>query len=187
MMKTYELSRESKKFLEDLRVYLFSSGKNEEEIDSIIEELEVHLLEAEKQGKSIDKIIGQSPKEYMEQLSKEMDVDYLAWLKYIPIIIIGAFSFNIIDDMIKGELAYSLLEIFGHIFIVGIYMFTVFKVFKYISANNVSRMMKGIMFVIISTLPVGLFFGLIYLNRAVETPIIHFGLIGTIIIAIIAL
>lgn len=42
------LSSKSKSFLEDLRVYLFSSGKNSDGIESIVEELEVHLMEAEK-------------------------------------------------------------------------------------------------------------------------------------------
>lgn len=37
-----QLSAKSKKFLEDLRVYLFSSGKNEDETEEVIEELEVH-------------------------------------------------------------------------------------------------------------------------------------------------
>jgi hypothetical protein len=38
-----KLSRESRDFLENLRLYLFSSGKNEKEMEEIIEELEDHL------------------------------------------------------------------------------------------------------------------------------------------------
>ena len=40
------LSKESRKFLGDLRVYLISSGKNEKETNEIIGELEDHLMEA---------------------------------------------------------------------------------------------------------------------------------------------
>ena len=35
-----QLSDKSKKFIDDLRLYLFSSGKNDQEIKEIAEELE---------------------------------------------------------------------------------------------------------------------------------------------------
>ena|SRR5690625_3616153 len=90
----YKLSEDSKEFLENLRVYLFSSGKNSEEIEEIeeiVEELQVHLSEAEKSGKPMEKIIGNSPKEYMEMISDEMVIDYRSWIKYIFLIIFGSF------------------------------------------------------------------------------------------------
>ena len=39
-----ELSDKSRKFIDDLRLYLFSSGKNDQEIREIAEELEDHLM-----------------------------------------------------------------------------------------------------------------------------------------------
>ncbi len=71
-----KLSMKSTKFLEDLKIYLFSSGKKNEEIDDIIRDLADHLYEAESNGKSIEQIIGSSPKEYMQSLSAEMKTDY---------------------------------------------------------------------------------------------------------------
>ena len=108
-----ELSDKSKKFVDDLRLYLFSSGKNDEEIREIAEELEDHLYEAEHNGKSIDQIVGASPKEYMESISSEMKTDYKAWAKYISLIFLGAMSFSVIEDLLQGTLSYSLLIILG--------------------------------------------------------------------------
>lgn len=180
-----KLSIKSKTFLEDLRVYLFSCGKNSDEIDGIVGELEVHLMEAEKKGKSIDNIIGQSPKEYMNQLSNEMSTDFRAWFKYIVIIIFGAFSFTIINDLFKGNLSYSLLELIGHVSIAAIFILGIFSAFKYISENHISRGKEFAIYFVLGLLPIGLFVGLIFLDRIIETPMIQFGAIGTIITAII--
>lgn len=181
-----KLSNRSKAFLEDLRLYLFSSGKNSEEIEEIVDELEVHLSEAEQNGKSIDKIIGKSPKEYMEMVSKEMKVDYRTWIKYICLIIFGSFSFTIFSDFTEGNLSYSVLEIVGHIVIGAIFITTIFTGFKYISTSNQSLKIQGLIFLIITLLPIALFIGLIYLNRSIDTPIVHFGNTASLIIGVIA-
>ena len=112
-MVQMELSDKSRKFIDDLRLYLFSSGKNDQEIREIAEELEDHLHEAERNGKSIEQIVGASPKEYMVSISSEMKIDYRAWAKYIPLIFIGAMSFSVIEDLLQGTLSYSLLTILG--------------------------------------------------------------------------
>lgn len=179
------LSKQSKSFLEDLRVYLFSSGKNKDEIADIVEELADHLIEAEKKGKSVDNIIGQSPKEYMEKISEEMSTDYRAWLKYIPIIILGGFSITIVDDLAKGELAYSLLELIGYLFIAAVFILATFGGFKYVSAEQVTLRKQAIVFGTLGAFPIVLFMGLIYLNRAIDTPVIHFGLTGSVVVGII--
>ena len=67
-MVQIELSTQSRDFLDNLRTYLFASGKNEHEISEIVEELEIHLNEAESNGKSIEDIVGNSPQEYMKSL-----------------------------------------------------------------------------------------------------------------------
>ena len=142
-MNEFQLSNKSKSFLENLRLYLFSSGKNSEEIEGIVEELEVHLIEAEKNGKSIDKIIGKSPKEYMEMVSKEMVIDYRTWIKYIGLIIFGSFSLTIFPDLLEGNLSYSVLEIVGYILIGAIFITTIFTGLKYISTTNLSLKIQG--------------------------------------------
>jgi hypothetical protein len=183
----YELSSKSKRFLEDLRVYLFSSGKKSEEIDEIIEELESHLVEAEQDGKPIEKIIGKSPKEYMEIVADEMAIDFGTWFKYIIIIIFGAFSFTIFKDVLAGTLSYSLLEIVGHLAITLIYTLLIFSVFKYISSNNVSNSIQLIILSLIGVVPLGLFIGMHFLNDSIDTPVIQFGQTGSLVIAAITL
>ncbi|MDX8046225.1 hypothetical protein SH601_09500 [Gracilibacillus sp. S3-1-1] len=186
MKNEQKLSHQSNTFIEDLRVYLFSSGKNEREIKEITEELEVHLQEAEQKGKSIEKIIGNSPKEYMEMISKEMSNDYLAWMKYIVIILLGMFSLNIIPELLNGILSYSVLEIIGHIVIALIFITFTFASFKYISVISHSNKKKLMLLSSVAFTPIILFIGLIYLNRAFETPIVHFNQIALIITGAIA-
>nr|AGS50312.1 hypothetical protein [uncultured bacterium Ele45G2]AIF26562.1 hypothetical protein [uncultured bacterium fosmid pJB45G2] len=180
-----QLSKKSQDFLENLRLYLFSSGKNPDEVEDIVGELEIHLSEAEKNGKSIEKIIGKSPKEYMKMVSNEMIIDYRTWFKYICIIVFGSFSFTVFPDLLAGNLSYSVLEIFGHIVIGAIFIASVFTGFKYISTVNQSIKKQGMVLVGIALLPIALFVGLIYLNRAIDTPVIHLGNTGSLIIGLI--
>ncbi|GGB38181.1 hypothetical protein F3157_13990 [Virgibacillus dakarensis] len=185
MNKKPQLSSKSRKFLEDLRVYLFSSGKDSDEIAEIVEELEVHLMEAEKNGKSTEKIVGHSPKEYMEQLSDEMPVDYKSWIMYAVIIIFGAFSFTLAKDLLEGTLSYSLLELIGHVIIAGLLIVGLYTAFKYIAGNQLSRWKEIAVLSVLGFVPIALFVGLIHLDRSVETPIIHFDTTGTILTAVV--
>jgi len=180
------LSEKSKEFLENLNLYLFSSGKNTDEIEEITEELENHLFEAEKNGKPIEKIIGKTPKEYMEMISDEMVIDYRTWFKYICLIIIGSFSINIFPDLLAGNLSYSVLEVAGHIVVASISIAAIFVGFKSIATESHSIKKQGLILLAIAILPIALFVGLIYLNRVIDTPIIYFGNTGSLIIGIIA-
>lgn len=184
MKNELQLSKKSQDFLENLRLYLFSSGKNSDEIDDIVNELEIHLSEAEGNGKSIEKIVGKSPKEYMKVVSNEMTIDYRTWFKYICIIVLGSFSFTVFPDLLEGNLSYSVLEIFGHIFIAIIFIASVFAGFKYISTVSQSIGKQGMVLVGIAILPITLFVGLIYLNKAIDTPVIHFGNTASLIIGL---
>ncbi|MBC5638108.1 hypothetical protein H8S33_15025 [Ornithinibacillus sp. BX22] len=180
----HELSNKSKTFIEDLRVYLFSSGKKSKEIEAIIEELETHLIEAEKRGKPIEKIVGNSPKEYMQMIADEMKIDLRSWLKYIFMIIVGSFSFTIFKDALAGagSLSYSILEIIGHIVIAGIFIVTLFLAFRYIASHYLSNLNQFLLLLIVTLVPIGLYVGLIFLNRSVETPVMEIGQTGTMII-----
>ncbi|PYZ91718.1 hypothetical protein CR194_19040 [Salipaludibacillus keqinensis] len=182
-----KLSHKSKTFLEDLRIYLFSSAKNSEEIDDIVDQLEVHLLEAEQNGKTIEKIIGDSPKDYMNQLSHEMSLDYKAWAKFVPIILFGSFSFKIVGDSLSGALAYSILELIGFFTIGIIFLLGVSATFKFISGKNLSNGKQVTVLSLVPLLTMGLFFSLIYLNRVIDPPLIHFGQLGSIIAVIITM
>ncbi|MFT8322114.1 MAG: hypothetical protein ABF649_14540 [Bacillus sp. (in: firmicutes)] len=174
------ISQESRSFLEDLRLYLFSSGKNEKEAEEIISELEDHLYVAEKDGKKVDDIIGNTPKAYMEQLANEMSFDFKAVLKYIPIIILGAFSYIVMGDALQGGIKYSLLRITGYLFIFLFVLLLISVVFKYVASNKISKTKERLLFALLGIMPTILFIGLIYLDRYYDTTMISFGKAGNI-------
>ncbi|MEE3956145.1 DUF1129 family protein [Peribacillus frigoritolerans] len=176
-----DLSKKSQSFLENLRLYLFCNGKEEEEINAIVEELEDHLIEAEARGKTVDHIVGESPKQYMKQLSNEMTTNTRKIFKYMLMIILGALSFLVLTDAVKGYLSYSLFEIIGSVTVSLIFIIAIGSVFKYVAANRLSRAKEYALYYLIGLLPIVLFVGLFYLNRLIETPTFHFGSIGTII------
>ncbi|MDM5330037.1 hypothetical protein [Neobacillus sp. CF12] len=183
----YQLSKKSEKFIDDLKLYLFSSGKNDKEIREITEELEVHLYEAEQNGKSIDQIVGASPKEYMLSISSEMKNDYRAWAKYVPLIIIGAMSFTILGDLIKGPLSYSLLKIIGTIVNSILFLVGVMYAFRFVAKNQVSKIKEFLIFMLPIMFSM-LFIGVILIvDSMYKTPVIDFGFTGSLLIGFIFL
>ncbi|WHY86856.1 hypothetical protein QNH39_02980 [Neobacillus novalis] len=181
------LSKKSQTFLENLRLYLFSNGKDEKEINAIVEELEDHLMEAEARGKTVDHIVGESPKQYMMQLSNEMTTDTKTWVKFIILILFGALSYSILTNAVNGQLSYSLLEILGSIMISLIFIIAIRSLFKSVAANSLSKAKEFTLFYVVGLLPIALFVGLFYFNRLIETPIFHFGSIGTILAVVLTL
>jgi len=182
-----QLSEKSNKFIGDLKLYLFSSGKNEQEIKDITEELEDHLYESELNGKSMDRIIGVSPKEYMLSISTEMKTDYKAWAKYIPLIIIGGMSFYVLGDLLQGTLRYSLLKIIGTLIYSIIFIVSVFTAFRYMASNQVSKIKEFIIILLpifISTL---FFMGVIIADSIYNTPLVDLGVLGSTIIGLLFL
>jgi hypothetical protein len=181
------VSKQGEEFLENLRLYLFSSGKNENEIEEIVGELEDHLSEAEAKGKNVEDIIGGTPKEYMEQIADEMTFDLRSWLKYIPILIIGVFAYNLLGDSLRGEIEFSLLKLGGNLFILLLFLLLVVIIFKYVASTKLSKTKEYLLFTILGFTPISLFFGLIYLDRYYETPTLEFGITGNIIAIIVAI
>lgn len=169
------LSKDSGEFLENLRLYLLSSGKNEKEIDEVIGELEDHLTEAEKNGKSVEDIIGKTPKEYMGQVANEMSIDFMGLLKFIPILVLGAFSYILLGDALRGELEYSFIELMGYPLIFLVTLLLITGLFKYATSNKISRIKEYVLFGIVGSAPTALFIALIYLDRYYDSPTIQFG------------
>lgn len=180
------ISKESREFLENLRLYLFSSGKNEKEIEEIIGELEDHLSEAEQNGKSVEDIIGKSPKAYMEQLANEMPIDFKGLIKYIPIIVIGGFSYILMGDVIRGELEYSILDMIGYPFIFLFSLLLTSVLFKYLASNKISKIKEWILLGTVGSTPIALFIAVILLNRSYDIPTIQFGAIGSFVAIVIS-
>ena len=175
------ISKESQDFLDNLRVYLISSGKKEAEINEIIEELEDHLYEAEKNGKNIDDIIGKSPREYMNQVESEMDFDLKGLVHYVPLIMIGAIAFILTGKAIRGILEFSIIELVGYPLIFLLSLLTTAIVFRYVSSRQLSKIIEWFVFGITGILPVLLFIILIYLKDASNAPSFAFGVIGNIV------
>lgn len=175
------ISMESRDFLENLRVYLISSGKKEIEINEIIEELEDHLYEAEKNGKNIDDIIGKSPKEYMEQVANEISFDLKGLVKYIPIVMLGAFAFILTGKAIRGSIEFSILDLVGYPLIFLLYLLITASVFKYVSSRQLTKIKERILLGTTSLFPLVLFMVLLYLNSSINTPVVEFGMIGNIV------
>lgn len=186
-MEQHLLSDQSRKFIDDLRLYLFSSGKNDHEINEIAEELEMHLIEAEMHGKSIEKIVGSSPKEYMINISNEMKTDYRQWAKYVPLIVISAMSFLILGDLLQGTLSYSILEIMGTVLFSLMFMGGVFIAFRYVASNQVSRLKEFLIMLLPIMISMIFFVVLIVVDSIYKTPVIDFNWFGSIVIGLIAL
>ncbi len=182
-----KISSESREFLVNLRIYLFSSGKNEKEIEEIVEELEDHLFEAQQNGKNVEDIIGKTPKEYMEQIANEMPIDIKGLLKYIPIIVIGAFSYILMGDAIRGELEYSLIDMIGYPFVVLFSLLITSVLFKYVASNKISKIKEWLTFWVVGSTPMALFIALIFLERYYNTPTIQFGAIGNFIAIVLSI
>ncbi|SET74164.1 Uncharacterized membrane protein [Salinibacillus kushneri] len=175
---TWNYQNGARIFSKNLRVYLFSSGKNEHEIEKIISELEDHLMEAEKDGKDVEHLIGQSPKEYMEQLAGEMAFDLKGLLKYIPVLLIGVYAYILLGNAVQGGIEYSLLKVIGDLTIFIIMMTLFAGSFKYVASHTLSKTKERILFFLLGSIPVGLFVGLMFLDKTVDTPSIEFNPLG---------
>lgn len=180
------LSKKSIDFLENLRVYLFSSGKNEKEIEGIIREVEDRLYEAEKNGENVDDIITKASKEYMAQLTNEMSSDFEGLLKYIPIMILGAMSYILMGDAIRGEIEYSLLDLIGYPFIFLFSLFLTVALFKYAANNKIPKIKEWLIVGILGITPMILSLLLFYLNSYYELSVIQVGVVGNVIAIVVS-
>ncbi|ANX14028.1 hypothetical protein ABE41_018605 [Fictibacillus arsenicus] len=182
-----KLSKRSQDFLDNLRLYLFSSGKKDEEIEDIVSELEDHLIEAQKHGKSTEDIIGQSPKQYMEQISQEMGVDYMGLIKYVPIILLGVFAYILLGDSLRGGVKYSLLQVIGYPLVCLVLLVVYMKTFKYTASMKLPKSSNMLVLFLVGCLPLSLFLGVMFLNRMYDSPmLINLGSKGNITAAIVA-
>lgn len=126
------ISKESEQFLTELRFYLMSKGKNDEEIDDITEELKVHLMEAEADGKDVSHIIGESPKQYMKSIGESMRTDYRQMAALVPMMILLLASYLSIGPAIEGEFSLSKgmlwIAMLAGVIGAGVYSLMIFKV-----------------------------------------------------------
>ncbi|WP_163529505.1 DUF1129 family protein [Halobacillus ihumii] len=180
------LSNQSREFLENLRLYLVSSGKNEEDIEDIVNELGDHLSEAEKQGKSVQDIVGQSPKEYMEQLGGEMRIDSKSIVKYGIFLLVGALSYILLGDVINGGVELSVMQAVGYPIIFCLFVGLIVGVFRNLASSQPGKIKQWTLLGILGIVPLLLLLCLIMLNEAYKTPTIQFSDAANILTAVIA-
>ncbi|MDF2040254.1 DUF1129 family protein [Cytobacillus oceanisediminis] len=126
------VSKESEQFLTELRFYLMSKGKNDDEINEITEELEVHLMEAEADGKDVSYIIGDSPKQYMKSIGESMSTDYRQLAGLVPMMILLLGAYVSVGPAIEGNFSLSKgmlwIAIIAGSIAVGAYSLLIFRV-----------------------------------------------------------
>lgn len=178
-----ELSKKSRDFLDDLAVYLMSSGKSEDEVKEVVEELKDHLEEAERAGKGVDEVVGQSPKDYMQHLGSEMTFDVKGFVKIVAMIIPNVFAYIIIANFIQGEMTFSTVQLIGFPLIAVLFLLAASQAFRHMSVRSKeSKFKNGATYITLAALPMTLFLGLMILDIFVETPTIVFGPTGQLVL-----
>ncbi len=185
-MGEIRLTEKSREFIEDLRLYLFASGKKEKEINEIIEELEDHLFEAEKKGKSVDDIIGQNPGEYMKQISVEMDTDKGFIGRYLPVFLVGLMAYFLLERVTTGQMHISVLELVGYPLVSIMQLFITFIVFRFTASRRLSKRREFLLYAGIGGITIASFILLFAADRLVETPVLLIPETGVIIAGIIS-
>ncbi|WP_242319290.1 DUF1129 domain-containing protein [Bacillus cereus group sp. BfR-BA-01349] len=113
------LSREARKFLLDMRLFLTAKSVKESDIENFLEDAELHLIEGESEGKSVEDIFGSSPKEYAHELVKVMEKDRRETWKHIGFTVMNIVTFWIIASILivnNGMLQISLIQCIGYSF-----------------------------------------------------------------------
>ena len=163
------LSTESTRFLEDLKVYLLASGKNEQATNEIVLELEDHLIEAEADGKSVRAITGESPAAYIQSISKEMAFDSKQAFWTIMQVYLGAFSFLYLQNLMNGTTTFSILLVGGFLLISAIYLTTLALLFRQEALRDGARP-RLLRYGIHGGVHVFLIIGLLIVNKFVDSP-----------------
>lgn len=109
------LSKQANQFIIELKMYLMSKGKNDQEINEVIDELSDHLLQAEAAGKNIKDIIGVSPRAYMKSIGQEMGFDIKQFLILTPMTALLLIAYVCFSPAISGEFSLSKMGVFGAI------------------------------------------------------------------------
>ncbi|WP_156111508.1 hypothetical protein [Exiguobacterium sp. ZOR0005] len=162
--------------MDDLAVYLMSSGKSEEEVQDVVAELKDHLEEAERAGKSVDDVVGQSPKAYMQHLGHEMAFDGKGFFKIIAMLVPNVFAYIIIGNFIQGEMTFSTAQLVGFPLVAVLFLLAAAQAFRNMSVRSTeSKIKTGATYIALAALPMTLFLGLMILDIFVETPTIVFG------------
>lgn len=156
------LSKQANQFIIELKMYLMSKGKNDQEIIVVIDELSDHLLQAEAAGKNIKDIIGDSPRAYMKSIGQEMGFDVREFLILTPMTALLIIAYFCFAPAILGEFSLSKMGVFGAV--VGsvlsliLYGFLLVRVLPKMFYSKWFYLIVGIAYVLLTC-----FFVLVYL------------------------
>ncbi|MFV0938936.1 MULTISPECIES: DUF1129 domain-containing protein [Bacillus cereus group] len=169
------VSKEGEKFLIDTKVYLITKGIKEEEVDAFLEDAELHLIEGEKKGKTVRDIFGDSPKEYAEELAKEMEKDKSGSIKTILGMIIGIGGYwlltNISFESSNHEFVLTNVQFIGYPIILMVTVAGVIFAFKMSSFK--SKIKEFSIIYVAALLPILLLVLLMFMNKWYGTPVLQ--------------
>ncbi|MGX9291201.1 HAAS domain-containing protein [Bacillus sp. A015] len=108
------VTKETRHILLEMKFYLISKGKNEDEIDELMDELTTHAVEAEKDGKTGEDVFGKDPRAFADELAKELSRHYKDWVPFVSAFLIGSLFYMILSDAISQSLSYSWYALIGY-------------------------------------------------------------------------
>ncbi|OJE41361.1 hypothetical protein BAQ49_01705 [Bacillus proteolyticus] len=188
-----QISKEGEKFLIDTKVYLITKGIKEEDVDAFLEDAELHLIEGEQEGKTVRDIFGDSPKEYAEELAKEMERDKSGSIKSILGMIIGIGGYwlltNILFENPNHEFTLTNVQLIGYPIVLMVTVGGIIFAFKMSSFK--SKIKEFSIIYVASLLPILLLVLLMFMNKRYGTPVLQlttmqsYILAGTILIVLL--
>ncbi|MBJ8051968.1 DUF1129 domain-containing protein [Bacillus cereus] len=184
-----KVSKEGEKFLIDTKVYLITKGIKEEDVDAFLEDAELHLIEGEKKGKTVSDIFGDSPKEYAEELAKEMEKDKSGSIKSILGMIIGIGGYWLLTDILFGspnqQFTLTNVQLIGYPIVLIITIIGTIVAFR-MSSFKSNLVGFGIIYIIV-IVPILLLVLLMFMNKWYGTPVLQLTTIQSYILAGIVL
>ncbi|PFV85917.1 hypothetical protein COL05_02500 [Bacillus sp. AFS059628] len=184
-----QISKEGEKFLIDTKVYLITKGMKEDDVDAFLEDAELHLIEGEKEGKTVSDIFGDSPKEYAEELAKEMETDKGGSIKSILAMIIGIGGYwlltNILFENPNHEFTLTNVQLIGYPIVLMITI--VGTIFAFRMSSFKSKIKEFSIIYVASLLPILLLVLLMFMNKWYGTPVLQLTTIQSYILAGIVL
>ncbi|PGU45189.1 DUF1129 domain-containing protein [Bacillus cereus] len=170
-----QISKEGEKFLIDTKVYLITKGIKEEDVDAFLEDAELHLIEGEKEGKTVSDIFGDSPKEYAEELAKEMEKDKGGSIKSILAMIIGIGGYWLLSNILfknpNHEFTLTNVQLIGYPIVLMITIVGTIFAFK---ISSFKSKIKGFSIIYVaSLLPILLLVLLMFMNKWYGTPVLQ--------------
>ncbi|MGE6538381.1 DUF1129 domain-containing protein [Bacillus luti] len=188
-----KVSKEGEKFLIDTKVYLITKGIKEEDVDAFIEDAELHLIEGEKEGKTVKDIFGDSPKEYAEELAKEMEKDKSGSIKGILGMIIGIGGYWLLTSILfespNHEFILTNVQLIGYPIVLMVTVAGIIFAFKMSSFK--SKIKEFSIIYVAALLPILLLVLLMFMNKWYGTSVLQlttmqsFILAGTILIVLL--